>query len=241
MTVLLPGDVLDSEMRVSQVGPGLRFRPTKSSATRDVALATHAGLLSSKKSNVPYLEYSSKRYIPAQGDSVIAQITARYGEVYRVDIGSSVPATLDHLAFYNVNRKNKPNLQVGNLVYARVSGGEVAGMEAELSCITAENKAGDYGPLDTTSATGPDGLSFLLKSMPLHMCRRLLGKGDATLQIIGEAVGYEVVVGMNGRIWIAADERGQIVRLVSIFEAISEGRLATEVQVRQFVKDVFRK
>lgn len=36
--------------------------------------------------------------------------------MYRVDIGSAHPATLDALAFEGATKRNKPNLKVGGVV-----------------------------------------------------------------------------------------------------------------------------
>lgn len=37
----------------------------------------------------------------------------KYGEYYRVDIGSAHPAILPYLAFEGATRRNRPNLEVG--------------------------------------------------------------------------------------------------------------------------------
>ena len=53
---------------------------------------------------------------------------------YAVDINGTLSASLDCCAFDGATKRNKPNLNVGTLVYARVS---VANKEMppELSCV----------------------------------------------------------------------------------------------------------
>ena len=75
-------------------------------------------------------------------DLVIGTITNKSAEVYRVDIGWHIPAALNTLAFEGATRKNRPYLEIGSLVYARVSLADPF-VEPELSCTKAiyENTA----------------------------------------------------------------------------------------------------
>lgn len=74
-------------------------------------------------------------------------ITSKGSEAYRVDIGSAHPASLPSLAFEGVTKKTKPNLNVGTLIYARVSLAN-KDMEPELECINpTSGKAEGYGEL----------------------------------------------------------------------------------------------
>jgi hypothetical protein len=52
------------------------------------------------------------KYVAAQGDPVIGIIMAKHAEGYRVDIGTSQPASLDGLAFEGATKRTKPNLKV---------------------------------------------------------------------------------------------------------------------------------
>ena len=47
-----------------------------------------------------------------QDESVIGVVRERAGESYRVDIGTSQPATLSMLAFEGATKRNRPNLRV---------------------------------------------------------------------------------------------------------------------------------
>lgn len=219
MALLVPGSRLPDGESIRRIGPGLH------ADAQDIA-AIRAGILySSAKSS--FLDSSFKRYSPAQSDSVIGQVTARFAEGYRVDLGSAIPAQLDALAFYNVNRKNKPNLTIGALVYARITS-QIQGVESEIQCLTTENKAGGYGALEG---------GYLLKDQSLGLCRRLLSPEDVTLNIIGEKVEYEIVVGMNGRLWIDAEDKKVVIVIASILRGVE---FLSEGEARLFIAKTFQ-
>jgi exosome complex component RRP40 len=54
----------------------------------------------------------NQQYIPARGDSVIGIVMAKGGDNFRVDIGSSEPASLSYLAFEGATKRNRPDVKV---------------------------------------------------------------------------------------------------------------------------------
>lgn len=70
---------------------------------------------------------------------VLGTIVEKHSENYRLDIGTAIPARLPALAFEGATKRNKPNLQVGELVYARVALSDKH-MEAELTCTSPHFK-----------------------------------------------------------------------------------------------------
>lgn len=52
------------------------------------------------------------QYVPVKGDSVIGVVTARSGDVFKVDCGGSEQASLSYLAFEGATKRNRPNVQV---------------------------------------------------------------------------------------------------------------------------------
>ena len=73
-------------------------------------------------------------------------ISARLGDSYKVDLGSSSPATLPLTGFEGTTKKNRPNLAIGDVVFARVS---VANkdLEPELVCLDGENRPDGFGEI----------------------------------------------------------------------------------------------
>ena len=81
------------------------------------------------------------RYIPARGENVIGVVVGKGGDTFRVDIGSADNASLSFMAFEGATKKNKPNVTVGDVVYAKLL---VASrdMEPELVCVDSYGKKG---------------------------------------------------------------------------------------------------
>jgi exosome complex component RRP40 len=71
---------------------------------------------------------------------IIGIIRDTHAENYKVDIGGAHYANLSTLGFEGATKKNRPNLHVGDLIYARVVLAN-KDMEPELQCISARNKA----------------------------------------------------------------------------------------------------
>jgi exosome complex component RRP40 len=191
MKVILPGEKIDiqTEKGVICLGPGL------SQSESDI-YAHRGGLLRSQpESNRWWIEGNKKRYVPAVGEPVIGQIVSRHVEEYKVDIGSAHMAILPVLAFEGATKKNRPDLKVGALVYARVSFAD-KDMEPEIECFnsTTERSEG-YGELK-------DG--FLI-TCSLGHCLRLLRPNAAILRALGQHIPFELAIGVNGRIWLRAD------------------------------------
>jgi exosome complex component RRP40 len=108
--------------------------------------STLAGELFFSTPNKFWIEVHQRRYVPIQNDLVIGVVTARLGEAYRVDLGSWAMATLPFTGFEGTTKKNRPNLQVGDAIFARVS---IANkdLEPELVCLDGENRSEGFGEL----------------------------------------------------------------------------------------------
>jgi len=129
-----------------------------------------------------------------------------------VDIGSSADAQLGALAFENATRRNRPNLNVGSLVFGRVSVFD-RDMEPEISCTTASGKGGGFGELT-------DGYMFRCS---LGLCRMLLTADCAVLADLGEKIPFEIAVGQNGRVWVNANLASHVILIMNAI-LLSEGR-----------------
>ncbi len=127
-------------------------------------------------------------------------------------------AVLPVLAFAGASRKNRPDLHVGTLVYARVALA-AKHLDTELECVDpTTGKADGLGPL-------VGGMVFVVSQL---MARRLLmatsakaktktatsssrdsSGGVAVLDALGEeGLSFETAVGRNGRLWVnSADTR----------------------------------
>ncbi|XP_037959687.1 exosome complex component RRP40 [Teleopsis dalmanni] len=188
--VLLPGDKLPILHDVSKinkvvVGPGIG------------CLSTHcqsevAAKLTYRSPNIYYMSGFGNRYEPVRGDNVIGVVMNKSTDNFRIEINSYEQVSLDYLAFEGVTKKNRPDLDVGDLVYARIlSSGPM--YEAEVVCVDAVGKQRRMGKL-------PDG-GYVFDCL-LSTCQLILNKECTFLSELTKHFTFEIAVGLNGRIWV---------------------------------------
>lgn len=114
---------------------------------------------------------------------------------------------LPALAFESATKRNRPKLDVGDIVYCRITWAR-PGMEPEAACTDANGKSEGMGPLvegycfDTTTA---------------H-CQKLWGKPPELKHIEQTQVG-EVAIGLNGRVWVKSASMGHTTAIVQMLKA----------------------
>ncbi|OBA19680.1 hypothetical protein METBIDRAFT_79672 [Metschnikowia bicuspidata var. bicuspidata NRRL YB-4993] len=203
--IIIPGDSLSSHLNEEStitIGPGIYKNPR----TQDI-IPLQAGFLKDEttskknKEQLIYIESNSKRYIPQVNDLVLGIVTGSFSEFFRVQLQEySQPVQLSMMAFPNATKKNRPNLKVGQAVYARVSEA-VPEVVTEIECIDPETgKEGGFGPLDER------GYIF---DVNLNFARELLfNKSFVVLEKLAAKVPFEIAIGINGKIWLkcGADE-----------------------------------
>ncbi|TEB22756.1 hypothetical protein FA13DRAFT_1694959 [Coprinellus micaceus] len=208
--LVFPGQSVPAKHVNLKLGPGLQQQASYSDPSESTVVATKAGLLQhSANRSKWWVDSNSRRYVPAPQESVVGAVTQRQGEGYRVDIGGAHQASLDALAFEGATKRNKPNLKVGSLVYARVSLAH-KDMEPELECFDAQTRKSEgYGELKG---------GFIIRCS-LKMCRNLLDPKHFLLPLLGSKFPLESAIGMNGRVWISAKEPRQIIAIARCIEA----------------------
>ena len=192
--------------------------------------ASKAGILrhslSKKKSTHKYwIDGSHRRYIPQMDDMVLGVVTDTRGAEYVVDIGAAAPASLNNLAFEGATRKNRPQLKIGSLVYARVSLAN-KDMEPEISCLAAGGKADGFGPIE-------GGYMF---KVSIGLARELLHPSCAVLNHLGRHLPFEIAVGLNGRVWINSFS---VARINLITKAILQSECISDDQIKSLVEELF--
>ncbi|XP_048408630.1 exosome complex component RRP40-like [Stegostoma tigrinum] len=224
--VVLPGDVLtfppNSGDRVL-CGPGLR-RQGCGQLSGHALVACKSGVLRHKEPSVYWVESQQKRYVPAKGEYVIGIVTVKSGDIFKVDVGGSEQASLSYLAFEGATKRNRPNVQVGDLVFAQFV---VANkdMEPELVCIDSCGRSNGMGVI------GPDGLLF---KVSLSIARKLLSPNCEVMKNLGELYPFEIVVGMNGRIWVKARTLKHTLLVANVLESC--GNMTAEQRRHVFKK-----
>ncbi|XP_072172671.1 exosome complex component RRP40-like [Diadema setosum] len=221
----MPGDDATNRIKDNQVGqggitlgPGLRQDGEK-------IISTKSGFLKCKKPNVFWIDCHQKRYVPAKGDKVLGIVTQKAGDIFRVDIGGSAQAILSYLAFEGATKRNRPNVQVGDVLYAKLL---VANrdMEPELVCIDSSGRSQDLG------SVGTEGFMF---QCTLGLVRRLLSPDWPLIRLLGERIPFEIALGMNGRIWVRAKT---IAATIAVVNALSCSEHMTEEKMKEMVNSL---
>jgi exosome complex component RRP40 len=142
---------------------------------------------------------ATHRYIPREGDMVVGVVADKLSEHFNLDIRAPFLAKLPVLAFEGATKANRPHLAVGTLVYCRVTLAD-RNAEPEVTCMCeGESRswvtgAGPFGELK-------GGYVF---EVSLGYAEALLSLECAVVNELGQHVAYELAVGHNGRVWVAA-------------------------------------
>ncbi|KAF4519718.1 hypothetical protein B566_EDAN015470 [Ephemera danica] len=216
--VVLPGDIADiSEVQQSEskliLGPGLQ-------RNRDEVMITKCGVLRKSGNNTYWVDNHQKRYVPARGECVLGVVTNARGEMFRVDIGASDDACISYLAFEGATKKNRPMINVGDVLFAKLLVASKE-MEPELVCVDSHGKKGRLGII-------PEG-GFLF-TCSLNLVRKLLHPTCPLLPMLGRDVSYEVIVGMNGKIWVKTKS---VRETIVVCNAILSAEFMTQEQIVQ--------
>lgn len=227
-TFVVPGDDLrlDTSKPVS-LGPGVYCDP-KTQEIRPVNAGIEI-INESKKGQTIYIDYNSKRYIPAVGDLVIGIITGAFADSYRVSLDNfSTPVSLSYMAFPNASKKNRPTLKIGDLCYARVCNAEKE-LESQIECID--------------STTGQDSGFGLLEDgmvvdVSLSFARHLLFDDDfPLLTLLAQYCKFEIAIGTNGKIWVKADD---VRNTLACYRSILQCSTQPKSEHKKIVKTIFK-
>lgn len=257
VTVVLPGDTISSDVLpipsnpnlALKLGPGLRHVPP--STIRSTIAGT---LCVDQKKNAIWVENNSGRvinyllalrreililtcsptqYIPQSNDLIIATVHHSSTDVYHCSITPhTVYALLPQLAFEGATKKTRPQLNHGNLIYARILHASKH-TEPEIVC---------YNPSTGKSEGMGELKGGMVFDVSLGMARRLLMTKQredgrvAVLEELGEKVAFEIAVGRNGKVWVKA---GGVKETLMVGKALMEtdGQgLSVEEQVKMVRK-----
>uniref|UniRef100_A0A0A9VY86 Exosome complex component RRP40 n=1 Tax=Lygus hesperus TaxID=30085 RepID=A0A0A9VY86_LYGHE len=137
--IVLPGQIVDaagvkeaSKKNQVIVGPGLR-------KFGDRIVASKCGVLREMNGKIYWVDALEKRYLPASREGVVGVVIKKMGDFYKVDVRAADAALLHFLAFEGATKKNRPEINVGDVVYGRMVVVS-PDMEPELVCINEEGK-----------------------------------------------------------------------------------------------------
>jgi exosome complex component RRP40 len=226
--IVVPGDVVATLADVPSppaAGAGGRANPSNlvrlgtgvavadapsSSSTVTTVIATKAGAarFDARRSKVWIDGNQRRRYDPVVGDAVVAIVTDRHAEEYRVDMAATDTATLPALGFEGATKRNKPALVVGSSVYCRITRAS-RHMECEASCV----EPGSSRSWVTGETLYGELKGGNLVDVSLALAARLAAADSPILGTLGASIPFESAVGANGRVWIKSSSTRSTVLL----------------------------
>lgn len=219
--VVLPGDTIDASYlptaQKRKIGLGIKQEFNSNEFTSSIAGRVDVD----HKKKTASISTARARYIPRQGDSVIAQVRGASFETFHLFINAYSPqAILSHYAFEGVSKKTRPQLKNGDLVYARVAFCQ-KNMDIELTCVNPNTGKAD-GLRQLT-----EGMVF---DVSLDLADRLLKRQFASiLDELGNKIpgGFELCIGKNGKVWVDCADAG-------VRGIIAVGRILQHLEEQDF-------
>lgn len=171
-----------------------------------------------------------KYYSPKVDDPVIGIIVQKSSEFYKVDIGTYTYAILNANEFEGATKKQKPNLNMGDLIFSRVL--KVNKFDAPLlSCISPhEHKNWASGESFFGNLKGGNLFDFpKINTWDFY-------RENFALNRLNDVVNYEIIIGFNGKMWINSDSAENI---FNVYEILMNSLNQTKEQIEKTIHEVF--
>jgi exosome complex component RRP40 len=145
------------------------------------------------------------------------------------------------LNFESSSKKQRPQISAGDLVYARICPPEAAPTvpklsydTLELSCVSATTgKSDGLGPLK-------GGMLF---DVHVGFAKKLIrGKkeGVVVLDVLGEKIAFECIVGRNGKVWVNSEDTKTVVCVGRAIQTLNDNPDMDETEQRNMVDDLMK-
>ena len=181
-------------------------------------------------SNEEVFKSLGKYYSPKVDDPVLGVIVQKTSEFYKVDIGSYTHAILSSSEFEGATKKQKPNLNLGDVIFARIL--KVNKFDAPLlSCISLHEHK--------NWASGESFFGNLKGGMVFNFNRANTWefyKENYAIERLNDVVNYEIIIGFNGRIWIQAENAEDV---YNIYQILMSSITQTKEEVEKNIHSVF--
>lgn len=190
-----------------------------------------AGILKFRKPNTYWVENNSKLYIPMKNDQVVGIIEDKGSEYYKVNICSSngTYALLNRLSFEGATKRNKPEFNVGDIVYAVVTKTN-KDFDTEISCISNSINKKEWSSGETLYGQLKNGI--VIKLTP-NIARKLLLPHSVVINELGKHFIYEVTIGMNGIVWLRGSD---IFATIVIRNCIINSEYLNNIEIIEMIK-----
>lgn len=203
-------------------------------------MSTLCGELTHRPPNHYWVQHPTrKRYMPHEGDNIVAIIEDRQGDYYKAEIRSGALAYLPRLAFDGATKRNRPDLKRGQVIYCRVSKAFIDS-DTELTCTSKSSTLKDWNQGESVYGPVQEGL---IVSVTLQFAKDLLRPDNVLLNVLGRYFAFEVAIGLNGIVWMRCSDMLQSLLIKNAISNCNRLRLddiqteaMTEALVKQFKK-----
>ena len=248
--ILFPGDILPFDQKLLQYKvfslkkekQGEEQKQSLSSMKSIIFYPDRAKNKSKPKNNenkdkseendiIPTIYYGNY-YSAKKNDIVIGIISQKTYEIYRVNILASKEASLNSIDFEGATRKTKPNLNVGDVVFAKVEK-ENKYSNVTLTCKCSSNSKG-WSSGESTYGELKGGKLY---DYNRYLCLKLLDNKDFIYRLKECVKKLQLKIGYNGRIWIKTE---LIEDYPKVFQAIKEGLNLNNEEREIFLNKLFK-
>ena len=181
---------------------------------------------------IPMMYYGNY-YSPKEGDIVIGILSQKTYEMYRANILANKEASLNSIDFQDATRKTKPNLNVGDAVFAKVEK-ENKYSNATLTCKSSNNSKG-WSSGESTYGELKGGKLY---DYNRYLCFKLLDNKDFIHRLKECVTSLKLKIGYNGRIWIKTEN---FIDIPKVFQAIYEGLNLSNEEREDMLNKLFNK
>lgn len=176
--------------------------------------------------------YIGKFYFPAIDDVIIGTITQKLYDQYKIDICSSRDASLGTIEFEGATKKTKPNLNVGDLVFAKVV------RDNKFDSVTLTCKAEDNMK---NWSSGESTFGQLIGGNVYDINRLYAWKlinDEKIVSRLKNDCDFEMCIGLNGKIWINAEKEDDNDKVFYVIEEYITKKRSMD-KIEKLMNDLF--
>lgn len=165
--------------------------------------------LSQKKFNMSQ-QIQGNFYSPKVDDLVVGTIISKNMDFYKVELGTYSPAILGVSEFEGATKKTRPNLKVGDSIFAKILKTNKFDSPI-LTCISNDGKSWSSGE----AFFGSINQGHMFK-IPLNLVNFYFFFGEKLFSRLHDCVNYEFNLGHNGMMVINCDNNNLILKIKDV-------------------------
>ena len=233
LDIILPGEVFQSSTSL-KIKKNI-IKQLDSSSNQYISLNT--GYVESKENesgeSINRFISINETYFARPEDRVIGIIINKKMDSYELDIKSCKKALLNNLAFEGATKKSKPNLLNGDLIFCRVEK-ETTYMTTILTCTSNTNKK-EWSSGESLFGQLKNGLEI---NIPLFFAY-YLSRNTLFFDQIKQRITIEVVIGINGILWIKTKNNKNMLLLESFFNQAPHININSALELLKQKMEIF--